>query len=171
MIAAARFPFLRATLLLLLGLLAACGSRAPLPQVTAQLALPLQLHVLAEQAGETHDWLLVIQAEGEALRWSLFDPLGVPLARQRLLDGDWRNDGLLPPNPAARELFAGLLFALTPAAQLAQAYPGARLAGERRSLWQGGAVRWQVEPIEGGHALQIADARYRITPLATEVSP
>ncbi len=57
------------------------------------------------------------------MRWSLFDALGLPLARQVLQDGTWRNDGLLPPNAQARSLFAALLFAWTPEAGLASAYP------------------------------------------------
>ena len=44
----------------------------------------------------------------------MMDPLGIPQARQKLIDGQWQADGLLPPNPEARELFAALLFALTP---------------------------------------------------------
>src|SRR5690606_19874167 len=56
-------------------------------------------------------------------RWSLFDALGLPLARQVLQDGTWRNDGLLPPNAQARSLFAALLFAWTPETRLASAYP------------------------------------------------
>ena len=60
------------------------------------------------------DWVLVIQQEGPALRWSMMDLLGIPQARQKLLGNDWQADGLLPPNPEARELFAALLFALTP---------------------------------------------------------
>ena len=34
------------------------------------------------------------QAEQSALRWSLFDPLGMPLARQLLEDGQWQFDGV-----------------------------------------------------------------------------
>ena len=89
----------RFALLTLLALLAACASRAPLPVRVPDLGLPLQLHI--ERLDEPAQWLLVIQAEGPALRWSLFDPLGVPLARQRLEDRAWQSEGLLPPNPQA----------------------------------------------------------------------
>jgi hypothetical protein len=113
---------------LLLGvclLLSACGLRTPLPQNLPQLstALPLTVHIQRSQAGERQDWLLVLQAEGPSLRWSLLDPLGVPLARQLLTAGAWHNDGLLPPKPEARELFAALLFALSSEAGIRQSYP------------------------------------------------
>lgn len=153
----------RLALLTLLALLAACASRAPLPAHTPDLGLPLQLHI--ERLDEPAQWLLVIQAEGSALRWSLFDPLGVPLARQRLEDGTWQSEGLLPPNPQARELFAALLFALTPDAELAAAYPQAIRDGASRRLgdWQAantvdsrlelrlGAQHYLIRTLQGGH--------------------
>lgn len=117
---------LRACLLGLCLLLGACATHTPVPDRAPTLvaALPLTLQIHREGAGSAQDWLLVLQAEGPALRWSLFDPLGVPLARQLLENGAWRDDGLLPPNAEARELFAALLFALTPSTALARHYPG-----------------------------------------------
>lgn len=119
----------RALLLALSLLLAGCAGHTPVPPSPQPLvaALPLSLQIEREQQGARQAWLLVLQAEGQALRWSLFDPLGVPLARQLLEHGEWRNDGLLPPNAEARELFAALLFALTRASDL-HAYP--------RGSWQ-----------------------------------
>lgn len=115
---------LRAVLLALMMLLGACAGHTPMPAGSPELtaALPISLQIERTQNTEQRDWLLVIQGEGQALRWSLFDPLGVPLARQLLQGGEWRNDGLLPPNAEARELFAALLFALTADDALA-AYP------------------------------------------------
>ena len=87
--------------LLLIGcllLLSACASQPPLPEKTPALALPMQLHVQRLADGQSQDWLLVIQREGSAIRWSMMDPLGIPLARQKLIDGTWQADGLLPPN-------------------------------------------------------------------------
>ncbi|MBD9413004.1 hypothetical protein IB234_00415 [Pseudomonas sp. PDM16] len=123
---------LRVVLLAMTLLLGACAGHTPVPASSPALtaALPISLQIERTQSAEQRDWLLVIQAEGEALRWSLFDPLGVPLARQLLEHGEWRNEGLLPPNAEARELFAALLFALTTDDALA-AYP----AGS----WQRGA--------------------------------
>src|SRR3546814_11987913 len=70
----------------------------------------------------------------------MMDPLGIPLARQRLVDGQWQADGLLPPNAEARELFAALLFALTPETELPGNYPTAQQEARQRTLGQ----RWQV---------------------------
>ena len=120
-------------------LLSACASQAPLPAKTPALALPLQLHVQRLEAGQSQDWLLVIQREGGGIRWSMMDPLGIPQARQKLIDGQWQADGLLPPNPQARELFAALLFALTSANDLRALYPSAQAMDLTRTLpghWQ-----------------------------------
>ncbi|MGE7990355.1 hypothetical protein ACQKPE_04760 [Pseudomonas sp. NPDC089554] len=150
-------------------LLTACAAQAPLPERLPRLALPSQLHVMREQAGQRLDWLLVIQGEGQQLRWSLLDLLGVPQARQ-LLDGEhWQADGLLPPNPAARELFAAVLFALTPAEQLQQLYPHAEQSGQRRWLGE----RWQVSyQADDRFTLNLAQGlRYHVSPLPRENTP
>ncbi|MBK5412875.1 MULTISPECIES: hypothetical protein [Pseudomonas] len=105
-------------------LLGACASQPPLPSKNPVLSLPLQLHVQREQDGQRQDWLLVMQREGGGIRWSMMDPLGIPQARQMLINGAWQADGLLPPNPQARELFAALLFALTSADEVSRLYPG-----------------------------------------------
>lgn len=138
--------------LVLLGialLLTACAARTPLPLIPPILATPLPatLHIQREQAGEQQFWWLVVQAEGPALRWSLFDPLGIPLARQLLQDGTWRADGLLPPNEEARELFAALLFALTPSESLAASYAPATwqlLADGQRRLTPDWLIRYRA---------------------------
>lgn len=115
----------RLVLLLASLLLAACAARTPLPEVMPTLVapLPLTLQIQRLQGESRQDWLLVIQSEDQALRWSLLDPLGIPLARQRLQAGTWHDDGLLPPNPEARELFAALLFALGDDTALPRSYP------------------------------------------------
>ncbi|KAF1023040.1 MAG: hypothetical protein GAK30_00730 [Paracidovorax wautersii] len=97
--------------------------------------------------------LLVIQCEGQALRFVMTDPLGVPLARQVLAQGRWQADGLLPPAPAARTLFAAVLFGLAvrepldvrATTSLAALYPGleVRRAGPSAvSLWREGQWLW-----------------------------
>jgi hypothetical protein len=148
-------------------LLAGCAQHAPLPSALPPLATPLQLHIQREQAGVSQDWLLVIQQEGATLRWSLIDPLGIPLSRQLLRDGRWSNDGLLPPNPEARELFAVLLFALTPPDQLAAHYQPAdyRTDGATRQLQQGWKVTYRSAQ---DFILESADTRYQVTPLNSE---
>ena len=159
---------MRTWLIACLLLLSACASQPPLPEKTPTLALPMQLHVQRLADGQRQDWLLVIQREGEALRWSLMDPLGIPLARQKLLAGSWQADGLLPPNPQARELFAALLFALTPAAELPGSYPQAREDDGVRAL----KPHWQViyrAPLTFTVSMPGQHLDYRVT--ALESSP
>ncbi|NUT82292.1 DUF3261 domain-containing protein [Pseudomonas brassicacearum] len=159
---------IRALLLGCLLLLSACASHAPLPERTPTLALPMQLHIERTMAGQRQDWLLVIQREDAGLRWSMMDPLGIPVARQRLVAGRWQADGLLPPNAEARELFAALLFALTPETELSDNYPDARQQASQRTL----DSRWQVrytQPLDFEMSL-LQGPRYRITPL-TENAP
>lgn len=155
--------------LLLCLLLGACASQPPLPAHLPPVPVPSQWHVEREQAGQRQDWLLVLQGEGQGLRWSLLDPLGIPQARQVLQGQDWRADGLLPPNPAARELFAALLFALTPQAQLPTFYPQAESQADQRRLGD----RWQVVYLSADRfTLHMADGlRYEISPLAGEDAP
>lgn len=153
--------------LLLIGcllLLGACASQPPLPEKTPTLALPLQLHVQRMERGQSQDWLLVIQREGNAIRWSMMDPLGIPLARQKLIDGQWQADGLLPPNPQARELFAALLFALASADDVRSLYPNAQAMDLTRTLpghWQ---IVYQSSEVFSVN-ISGQPLSYRITPL------
>ena len=144
-------------------LLSACASQAPLPAGNPTLPLPLQLHIERLQAEQRQDWLLVIQREGPGIRWSMMDPLGIPQARQQLIDGHWQADGLLPPNPEARELFAALLFALTPSGELLRNYPGAQQQAGQRSL----QARWDIryaQPLS--FELNLPQGpHYRVSPL------
>ena len=154
---------MRLLLISCLLLLGACASQAPLPEKIPALALPMQLHVQRLADGQSQDWLLVIQREGRAIRWSMMDPLGIPQARQQLIDGRWQADGLLPPNPEARELFAALLFALTPSSELLRLYPAAQQQGEHRSL----PARWDIrysQPLS--FELKLPQGpHYRVSPL------
>ncbi|MGF6128706.1 hypothetical protein QF019_003930 [Pseudomonas frederiksbergensis] len=145
-------------------LLSACASRAPLPEHNPTLTLPLQLHIQRLVADDRQDWVLVIQQEGPALRWSMMDLLGIPQARQKLIDGDWHADGLLPPNPEARELFAALLFALTPEGELQSNYPAAWQHGVQRSLPEHWDVRYS-RPLSFELNLP-KGPKYQVTPLS-----
>ena len=156
--------------LLLIGcllLLSACASQAPLPDKIPTLSLPLQLHVQRMDGQQRQDWLLVIQREGAAIRWSMMDPLGIPQARQKLLDGAWQADGLLPPNPQARELFAALLFALASADDLRALYPEAQARDLTRTL----PGHWQIV-YQSSEVFSVnmtgQPLSYRITPLGVE---
>lgn len=164
--------------LLLLGiclLLSACAARTPLPSSPPELAAPLPatLQIRREQAGaQQFWWLVVVQAEGSSLRWSLFDPLGVPLARQLLQNGTWRADGLLPPNGEALELFAAVLFALTPTDALAASYAPTTwqlLADGQRRLTPGWRIRYRA-PLDFtlNHA---QDLSYRVNVLPDQEIP
>ncbi|WP_079203411.1 DUF3261 domain-containing protein [Pseudomonas sp. CC6-YY-74] len=163
--------------LLLLGiglLLTACAARTPLPLIPPILAtpLPVTLQIQREQAGEQRFWWLVLQAEGPALRWSLLDQLGVPLARQLWQDGAWRADGLLPPNGEALELFAALLFALTPSDALASSYTPATwqlLADGQRRLTPHWLISYRA-PLDFT-LNQAHDLSYRVHVLSNQEIP
>ncbi|MHA3736215.1 hypothetical protein ACXR0M_11115 [Pseudomonas sp. Eth.TT006] len=144
-------------------LLSACASHAPLPAAEPTLHLPLQLHIERQQADQRQDWLLVIQHEGPGIRWSMMDPLGIPQARQQLIAGHWQADGLLPPNPEARELFAALLFALTPSGELLRNYPDAQQQAGQRSLPPRWVIRY-TQPLS--FELNLPQGpHYRVSPL------
>lgn len=160
---------IRALLLSCVLLLSACASQAPLPERIPTLPLPLQLHIERQQAEQRQDWLLVIQREGQSIRWSMIDPLGIPLARQRLIDGEWQADGLLPPNPEARELFAALIFALTPKGELLGNYPTAQQQGSQRSLDPRWKIRYQ-QPLDFDLNLP-QSLHYHVSPLTAETTP
>jgi hypothetical protein len=160
--------------------LAGCASVPPTPVAQADLRLPRRVHITLQSPGQPRqDALLVVQAEGpQATRWSMFDPLGMPMARQILQDGKWRNDGFMRPNGQASDMFSAILFAWTPAASLPSAYAGrdwrqgATADGGRervmnddcnprwRVVWQAGApadtfaistaagATWRVEPLK-----------------------
>ncbi|MFJ2713382.1 hypothetical protein ACIOZM_21245 [Pseudomonas sp. NPDC087346] len=155
-------------MLVVFALLSGCANNAPLPVDNPKLPLPLQLHIERHQADQRQDWLLVIQQEGPGIRWSMMDPLGIPVARQQLIDGHWQADGLLPPNPEARELFAALLFALTPPGELLRNYPAAQQQDKQRSL----PARWDVrysQPLN--FELNLPQGpRYRVSPLGEPTS-
>ncbi|QHF42649.1 hypothetical protein PspS35_02175 [Pseudomonas sp. S35] len=155
---------IRSLLIACLLLLSACASQPPLPQKTPALALPMQLHVQRLADGQSQDWLLVIQREDGAIRWSMMDPLGIPQARQKLINGQWQADGLLPPNPQARELFAALLFALASADEVRANYPGAQARDLTRTLpghWQ---IVYQSSEVFSVN-MSGQPLSYRVTPL------
>ncbi|MEG0065229.1 MAG: hypothetical protein RR740_11565 [Pseudomonas sp.] len=160
---------LRLFLLVCIALLGACATQAPLPTGNPTLPLPLQLHIERNLAEQRQDWLLVIQREDSHLRWSMLDLLGIPQARQVLDQGQWQSDGFLPPNPAARELFAAVLFALTPAGELQQRYPQARQQGQQRWLGE----RWRVDYRHADDfTLHLEQGlRYLVSPLPSETPP
>jgi hypothetical protein len=134
-------------------LLAGCAGAPPTPVASAELGLPRWVHVTMKTPGQaSQDTLLAVQAEGaDATRWSLFDPLGMPRARQILKDGKWSNDGFMRPNGEASDMFSAILFAWTPDAALPSAYAGRDWqatprpdGGRTRVLDEDCSVRWTV---------------------------
>ncbi|NWE76845.1 hypothetical protein [Pseudomonas yamanorum] len=146
-------------------LLSACASQPPLPSKNPVLSLPLQLHVQREQGGQRQDWLLVMQREGGGIRWSMMDPLGIPQARQKLVNGAWQADGLLPPNPQARELFAALLFALTSADEVSALYPGTQEMDLTRTLPSHWKITYHSSLVFRVDVMGQQHLSYRISPL------
>lgn len=147
-------------------LLAGCASPPPLPAADPALQLPSQLHLQRSDARGVEDSVLVIQREGDALRWSQLDLIGMPLARQLLRGHTWQADGFLAPNPAARELFAALLFALQPQGTLAAQYPSAESGAQWRRLGKRWAVHYQLPQaftLDLGEGLS-----YHVSPLPSE---
>ena len=135
-------------LLAFLALLAACSTAPTLPTALPALDLPAQLLISRRTAQDARDLILVVQQEPAGLRWSLLDPIGMPLARQLLQDGKWADDGLAPPNADARALFAALLFAWTPAGDLGARYPAGtwqQSSAQHRSLWRDGRKQWDID--------------------------
>ncbi|MCF5471011.1 hypothetical protein [Pseudomonas syringae] len=156
-------------LLIAVLLLGGCAAQAPLPTTAPTMQLPMQLHIDRRQADQRQDWMLIIQRENVGLRWSMMDPLGIPQARQLLINGQWQADGLLPPNPEARELFAALMFAMTPDLEMRDRYPTAFRQGMQRRLDD----RWLVEyQSANAFTVRLKDGlSYRVTPLNGEAAP
>ncbi|KPX30641.1 MULTISPECIES: hypothetical protein [Pseudomonas syringae group] len=156
-------------LLLAFLLLGGCAAQAPLPATPPPLQLPMQLHIERHQAEQSQDWVLVIQREPTGLRWSMMDPMGIPQARQLLINGEWQADGLLPPNPEARELFAALMFAMTPDLEMHGRYPTAYRQGMQRRLDD----RWLVEyQSANAFTIRLKDhLSYKVTPLNNGTAP
>ncbi|MFC4274485.1 C2 domain-containing protein [Achromobacter aloeverae] len=134
-------------------LLAGCASAPPAPVATADLHLPRWVRVHISKPGQPdEDAMLAVQAEGQgATRWLLYDPIGMPRARQVLQDGKWRNDGFMRPNGKASDMFSAILFAWTPEPSLASAYAGkdwhsqpTPTGGRTRILDEDCSPRWQV---------------------------
>lgn len=160
-------------------LLASCAGPRALPLHMPELKLPRRVHLIEHVQDHTaQDRILVAQRESETtLRWLMFDPLGLPVARQLLEDGKWRNDGFLPPNASARLLFSALIFAWTAESDLDRSYPAGSWSQviepggtQIRLLRQNGRVRWTIIWQAGAPAdtfsIHFADgARWQIAPL------
>ena len=134
-----------AVLLSFCAVIVGCVNRLPVPeQLPATWVWPMPAQVLIQVTTEAQqkDFIVLLQHEPKGLRVSLFDPLGVPQARKLLKADQWRNEGLLPPNPQADAWIAALIFALVPEDKLHTSYPQAVQSGQERHL---PAMGWRVE--------------------------
>jgi len=136
---------------LLLVLLSACSAYSPtIPKIALKGYTPRQVLVTEIKSGRTETlvWQVVMQPQGDSLRWLRFNLLGAPDARQILENGQWRNEGFIWPNPEARELFTALLVVWTNPTDFAQAYPSLSYTGYRfKDLWtlkENGKLRWTI---------------------------
>lgn len=125
-------------------LLAGCSNRHAAPDDALQRdwhwPLPATLWLqVAAPAAPVQDYLLVLQDESGILRASLFDPAGLPVARKRLRDGHWRNEGLLPPHAAVEDWLTAIVHSLT---------NGMPLAGESVQLELPDGSKLQVRQLE-----------------------
>lgn len=78
----------------------------------------------------------------ESWRFIQLDALGAPLARQVLVNGQWRNDGFLPPNREASRLFSAVYAYLA----IKRHWPvpeGIQVKIEK--VEQGEEIRWQEQ--------------------------
>jgi len=133
----------RFLLLLVVLLTTGCVAQRTVPDFAqAEFIWPLPVQLLLEvEQQKSDDYLLVIQEQHESLRFSLFNPMGMPVARQVLRHSRWHADGLLPPNQQAKQWFAAVLFALMEPEQAARLYPDAQITEQQRLL----KTRWRVD--------------------------
>lgn len=92
-------------------LLSACSS---LPQADTNGEAPfLRQYRITDRNGA--DSLVLGEYQGGGRwRWLQSSVLGAPLARQIYQNGAWHNDGFLPPNAPARQLFTALMLSDNP---------------------------------------------------------
>lgn len=160
-----------AALILSCMMMLGCATHVPMPSQPAVLKVPQHtLHVIQQRADEPAlHAVLAVRSEGDSTYWTLIDLLGVPLARQILQNGQWRNDGFLPPNGDARALFIGLIFAWTPQSELSAHYHIQDIKiedGTRTLSIKGRPVLTVTTAVSGDMRLNFLDgARWVIKPL------
>lgn len=99
--------------------LAACTANFPQP-----VQQPADIAASRWQVNRPDPSLVVIAPAADgSVRYLWTDALGLPLARQKLAAGRWQDDGLLPPNSAARPLFTALTLLGMPDSRRKMLYP------------------------------------------------
>lgn len=131
--------------------LAGCAVFQPATPVPASLPPQQEVQQFQVSACDGSDASLVIlqPLSANSWRWLQLDAFGTPKARQIVEDGSWRNDGFLPPNPAARQLFGALTAILTSDEVRTRLYPALQVR-PRDAGWQlqwPGDVCQTVQPL------------------------
>lgn len=88
--------------LMMLFCLSACQS---LPVIDSLPVLKQTLTLQVTDKDGSNSLLLIEPLSEQQWRFVQVDGLGAPISRQILQQGKWHNDGFLPPNPKARQLF------------------------------------------------------------------
>lgn len=139
--------------------LSACAKQLPVLQqapnpVLSTAATSLQL--TWKKAGQIDEqYLLVIQQQQDTSRWSLFDPIGIPVLRQQLVGKQWQAEGLLPPNAQAMSWLHAVLFALLDTTKATKVYADLYLNPMQRTLEN----FWLVSYLEkGAFMIEFSDA-------------
>lgn len=146
-----------------LALLGACATLpAPVPVQRPPLTQVQQFRVTACDAVGHENGpasLVIVQPQADGWRWLRLDGFGAPQARQVLDERGWRNDGFLPPDPAATSLFAGIGLLLVPGERRAALYPGihAVTEGSTTKYLHDKKLHWQLRPLPTGWWLGLAD--------------
>lgn len=131
-------------------LLGGCATPGRLPAPRAlpplQSAHQFQAVTCGKRDAGRQSLLIVQPLEAQRWRWLQFDAFGAPQARQILADGQWHNDGFLPPNPGASRLFAALSTRLMAPAQRAALFPDMQIqqVEDTEIFFQDRQWRWQI---------------------------
>lgn len=91
--------------LMMLFCLSACQS---LPVIDSLPVLRQTLTLQVTDKNGSNSLLLIEPLSEQQWRFVQVDGLGAPISRQILQQGKWHNDGFLPPNPKARQLFTAV---------------------------------------------------------------
>lgn len=91
--------------LMMLFCLSACQS---LPVIDSLPVLKQTLTLQVTDKDGSNSLLLIEPLSEQQWRFVQVDGLGAPISRQILQQGKWHNDGFLPPNPKARQLFTAV---------------------------------------------------------------
>ncbi|PIT23582.1 hypothetical protein BGI37_12380 [Snodgrassella alvi] len=78
------------------------------PVIDSLPVLKQTLSLQVTDADGSNSLLLIEQLTAQQWRFVQVNSLGAPVSRQTLQQGKWHNDGFLPPNPKARQLFTAV---------------------------------------------------------------